>query len=580
MNSRFSAKDLGLTSLWEGGWVPRFRFQTLRCLLLSVILGFAFLIPCQGAPPGKTLVLVLPSDPKSFNPVTAQESTTHEVGRFLFEGLVRFNPLTGAHEGDLASHWSVSDDGSRWIFYLRPEIYWSDGNPVTAEDVIFTFNSLIYNPLIVTSARDVFTFEGEPMRVSARGQRAVSFELPAPFAPFLFIMQQPILPKHILDEAVKSGQFMTSWGVGEDVSRIVGSGPFKLHQYSPGERISLTRNPFYGRRHRSGVDLPRLDRIVLWIFSGPDGGLLKFLEGQSDIHPVSGGDYPVLKTRESGGGFTLYSTGPGMGSNFLVFNQGALAPHKKAWFQNRAFRTAVAHSIDREAMIDIVLNGLGSKQCGPVSPSAANFFNPDTVCHEFDPVKSREILAREGFLDRDRDGILEDREGNPVRFVMLTNAENSQRLQIVQMIREDLSRLGFEVYLQVLDFNSLVVKLLNTRDWDAVLIGMTGTLDPHFGANVWLSSGTLHFWGDRLSGGENPAEKKIDQIFHRASRTLDVAERKSLYDEWQMIVSRELMHIYTILPEVVYAVRDRVRHVTPTAAGGALFSVAEIDKDP
>lgn len=542
-----------------------------------------FLIACLGreglsasAASENTLVLAIPSDPKSFNALVAQETSTTEVTGYLFEGLTEMDPGTGEVRGRLASGWEASPDGLVWTFHIRPEAVWSDGVPLTAADVVFTFRDLIYNPAVLTGAKDIFTMEGRPVQVEAVDERTVRFTLPAPFAPFLLALSQPIFPEHILRRAVETNRFSSTWGTDEAPEKIVGSGPFRLKRYLAGERVELVRNERYWKKDGAGNRLPYLERIVYLVLPSPDVRMLKFLEGEIDLYAVGGADYPVLKPREKEKKFVLAELGASLGSDFLVFNQKAKDPARAAWFARRAFRQAVAYALDRDAMIDIVYNRLGVKQCSPESPSIPFFFNPGTPCYDHDLNKAKAVLAGAGFRDTNGDGFVEDTSGKTVEFLIATNADNPVRMQIAGIIREDLTRLGLKVHLLSVEFNSLVRKLTVSGDWDAAVLGLTGTPDPHFGANVWLSGGSLHFWNPRQEKPATDWEKRIDEIFNQGVKTLERAGRKKLYDEWQEIAARELPLIYTVTAKVVLAYRDRFENVRPTVLGGVFHNIEEI----
>ncbi len=524
-----------------------------------------------------TLVLPIATEPKTFNVLVAQETSSTEVAQYLFEGLTEFNPKTGAVLPDLAASWHHSPDGLVWTFRLRKGVRWSDGSPFTAQDVAFTFEQVIFNPAIPNGARDIFTIQGKPVTLNVLDDDTVEFHLPAPFAPFLFSLTQPIIPKHILEKAVHDGTFSSAWGLGEDPARIVGTGPFRLAKVLPGERVELVRNPYYWRMGHDRRPLPRLDRIILMIIPSQENQLLRFLDGETDLFVMRGSDYPVLKPLEKERNFKIHRTGASLGSSFVALNQQAKEPWKKKWFQNRDFRRALSHGLDRASMADIVFNRFAVKQCSPLSPSVPFFYNDETPCYDHDPGTAKMILTEVvGFQDKDKDGILEDEEGHPLEIVLMTNTEDPARLQLAQMIREDWRRIGIRVHLQPLEFNALVSKLTVTHDWDAVVMGLTGSVDPHFGANVWLSSGNLHFWNP---GGGNATyiETKVDDLFGKAAVTLDRNKRKEYYDEWQRIEGEELPLIPTVLPEVLYAVRDRFAPLTPTALGGPFYPIEEVE---
>ena len=165
--------------------------------------------------------------------------------------------------------------------------------------------------------------------------------------------------------------------------------------------------------------------------------------------------------------------------------------------------------------------------------------------------------------------------GNLVELILMMTAEQPTRFQMAQMIREDWSKLGIKVHLLSLEFNTLVTKLTVTKDWEIALIGLTGSPDPHFGANVWLSGGNLHFWN---LNPKNPSawELEIDELFRKAATTLDKTERQKYYKEWQKLASEELPLIYTVLPEVIYAVRNRFGKLKPTVLGGPFYPIEKV----
>jgi peptide/nickel transport system substrate-binding protein len=550
-----------------------------RLIAGSFLLFFSLGVPSPAfpEPPRKTLVIAVAAEPKSFNELIAQETTTTQVTGFLFEGLTRLNTETGKIEGRLAEGWESDADGLSWTFHLRRDVSWFDGRPFTSGDVVFTYRDLIYNPRVVTPAKDVFTLDGRGIEVTAPDPHTVVFKLPRRFAPLLLALTQSIYPRHVLEKSLENDRFQSTWGVDTPPAEIVGTGPFKLSVYRPGERIELVKNGNYWRKTAGGKRLPHLEKIIMIIVPSPDGRLLKFLEGETDVYQLTGGDFPLLSPRQGRGRFKLWDLGPATGSNFLAFNQGVENPVKRKWFRSLAFRKAVAHALDRGAMIDIIYNGLGEEQCSPLSPSNPVFYNSSVPCYESDPDRSGELLRRVGFADRDGDGFLEDGEGHAVEFLLVTNTENPDRLQMAGMVREDLAKIGIRAHLQPIEFNSLVTKLVASHDWDALILGLTGEVDPHFGANVWKSTGSLHFWNPGAKDPPPEWETRVDRIFEDAVGTLDPEARGALYDEWQNTVARELPMIYTVLPKVVYAIRDRFKNVRPTVLGGPFQNIEWIE---
>jgi peptide/nickel transport system substrate-binding protein len=535
---------------------------------------------------GGHLILSSIANPKSFNPVIAQETSTTAITGYIFEGLTRVSGVTNEVEPNLAKSWEVLPDGLTWTIHLREDVRWNDGRPFTADDVIFTYKQLVYNKDIPTSSRDTFTIEGKEFEVAKADDHTVVFKAPVKFAPFLRVLAQEILPRHILEESVRNGTFNSTWGVDARLAEVVGTGPFMLERYEPSQRVVLKRNPHYWRTDTAGSRLPYLDGIIILIVPNIDVSLLKFQEGETDYYPLRGSDYPILKPLERGKGFTIFRAGPAFGTNFIVFNQNPgksgetgrpyVEPRKLKWFTNARFRRAVAHALDRQAMIDLAMNGLGYPQHSSMSPSAGFFYNPDVIEYAHDPTRAKEMLAAEGFEDRDGDGYREDPAGNKVEFNLFTNAENNVRVKIGDIIRKDLEEIGLQVHFTPLEFNNIVDKLLSTFDWDCILLGLTGGVEPHFGKNVWHSSGQLHEWYPRQKEPATEWEARIDKIFELGVQELDRNKRKELYDEWQVIVSEQVPLVYTVLPESIFAVRNKFGNLYPTAFGGAFHNIEEI----
>lgn len=546
----------------------------------------------QGAPDkhGGQVVFATSSDPKSFNPVTAQETSSTTIISSIFEGLTRTNGITLAVEPCLAKKWSVSEDGLVWTFILQDNVRWSDGKPFSADDVVFTFNDLIYDPDIPSSDRDIFTIDGKKILVEKLDAHTVRFTLPMKFAPFLRSLSTSILPKHKLATALKEGRFNFSWGIDTPVNEIVGTGPYVLKQYLPGQQIALAANPYYWRTTPEGERLPLIERIVFLIVPSQDIALLKFLDGEVDSIPMRGMEYALLKPLEKKKDFTVYDLGSAFSSNFLVFNQNTrvnsktrkpfVDPVKLSWFSNVNFRKAVAHAIDKRRIIEIVMNGLGYPQESSENPNNIAFYNPDVVRYDYDLPLARKILLEQGFSDKNGDGILEDPHGHRVEFNLYTNSDSVERLQIAAIVRRDLELLGLKVNFLGLEFNSIVSKLMANYEWDAIILGLTGGLEPHFGKNVWVSNGQLHFWNP---GQETPAtswEKRVDEIFTEGVQILDDAKRKPLYDEWQKIVSQQLPLIYTVFSANLVAVRNKFENLTPSRFGGIFHNLEELYLKP
>ncbi|MBN1521698.1 MAG: ABC transporter substrate-binding protein, partial [Candidatus Aureabacteria bacterium] len=398
---------------------------------------------------GGTLRLYTISDPKSFNPVIAQETSTTEITGYIFESLLEQDVDTLKMKPRLAESWTRSEDGLVWEFFLREDALWNDGHPLSADDVIFTYNYLVYNEKIPTSTRDILTIRGKRILVEKTGERSVRFILPSPFAPFLRTCGAvEILPRHKYEKYVREDTFHLAMSLDSTTEDIVGTGPFMLEEYKPGQSVLLKRNPLYWKKHGEN-QLPYLEKISFAIFSD-EVALIQFQQKNIDVYGVRGEDFPILKPLEKEKGFVIYNLGPQFGSNFITFNlnndkktDGSyyIDKRKLDLFRKKEFRKAVAYAIDKDFIIDSVFNGFAEIQYTPVSPANTIFYNPEAAekfPYPYDPEKAKELLSQCGLKDINNDGILDYPDGSTVEFNLFTNSGNKLREKICEIIRKDM----------------------------------------------------------------------------------------------------------------------------------------------
>ncbi|MFB2839207.1 ABC transporter substrate-binding protein [Floridanema evergladense] len=540
------------------------------------------------------------SDPKTFNPPFVQEAPSPTS--IMFDGLVTENGLTGKIEPDLAESWTISEDKKKIVFTLKPNLKWSDGKPLTADDVIFTYNEIYLNERIPTDSRDVLRIGASRAlpTVKKLDGRRVEFTVPEPFAPFLRVTGLPILPAHILRKYVNQKNqdgkpvFLTTWGVNTPPNEIVVNGPYTLERYDTSQRIIFRRNPYFWRKDSQGRQQPYIERMVWQIVESTDVALMQFRSGSLDSISVQPDIFSLLKREEKRGNFTIYNGGPASGTNFISFNlnkaknangQPIVNPIKSRWFNTREFRQAVAYAIDRQTMINNVFRGLGKPQNSPISVQSPYYLSPEKglKVYNYNLEKAKELLQKAGFK-YNADGQLLDWDGNRVRFTLMTNSGNKIREAMGAQIKQDLSTIGIQVDFTPINFGTLVDKLSNTRDWECYLLGLTGGVEPNDGANVWNSTGGLHSFNQGPTPGEPPIngwvvsdwEKEIDRLMIAGAQELDENKRKEIYAKFQNIVQEELPVIYLVNPLSLAAVRDRIKGIKYSALGGAFWNIYEL----
>lgn len=529
--------------------------------------------------------------PKTFNPWESKDATSSLFGDLLFDSLVATDVYTGDVIPKLAKNIKISHDKKTYIIDLRHGIKWTDGVPITADDVIFTWNKIVLGGYGNVSTRDSILIDGIPPKFEKIDDYTIKITTPKPFAPFLRLLSVPIAPKHVLEPIIKKGNraFESFWTTSANPKSFVTSGAFKLEEYVPAQRVILKRNPNYYIIDEKHNKLPYLDKYIVLIVGDLNNELLKFEAKELDALSIRGKDVSRYKELEKKSDFTIYNLGPDTGTMFLTFNlntrknpQGKyyIPSKKQAWFNDKNFRKAVDYAIDRENIVFNIANGVGQPLfTAEALPSI--FLNKKLEKgHKRDIPYARKLLRDSGFK-YDSAGVLHDKKGNIVEFDLLTNAGNTEREAIGVMVKEDLNELGIKVNFKPIEFNSLVNKVTNTLDWDAIILAFTGNaLEPHTGKNVWYSYGPLHIFNKREPGKKandiTPWEKEIDGIFDKASLELDFHKRKALYDKYQEIVYDEAPIIYLYSPLRITALRNKFGNVFPTPLGGVIHNPEEI----
>ncbi len=527
---------------------------------------------------GGTLVFSSISDPRTFNPIVAQETSSSTATGYIFEGLVETNFDTTEVEPALAESWTVSKDGRIWTFKLRRGVKFTDGVELTADDVVFTLQA-IFTEGVQTSYRDVLTLADKPIKWRKIDTYTVEFRTDEPFGPFLREIGFEILPKHKLESALKAGgtEFNKTWGVNTPPQEIVGTGPFTLQSYVPGQRLVYLRNPNYWKVDARGNRLPYLTRAVISIVPNLDVSRLQFQAGETDIYGVRPREFADFKGGEGRGNYTVYEIGPAAGIEFLVFNQNprGVKDPKLSWFTNLKFRQAISHAIDRTTIANQVYAGRAKPQFGPLTIADKFFYNPNVKQYPYDPSRSDALLGEAGFK-KGADGVLRDSQGRAVEFTLSTNADNNDRVAIGNLIREDLTKLGIKVNFAPEAFNTLVGKLTGSFNWEAIVIALTGSIDPHGGQNVWKSSGSLHMWAPEQEKAATAWEVEIDRIYDQAATTVDQNKRKQLYNRWQEIAAEQQPFIYLTNTLTSTAVRNTLDNIRPRPFGGSLWNVEQV----
>ena len=520
---------------------------------------------------GGTLVVAQTSEPRTFNPVTATDQPTRDVLSVMSADLVHINRQTLQPELALARRCEASPDGLHYTVTLRDGLRFSDGAPLTADDVAFTF-AVYSDPRVNSPQGDLLRIDGVPITVVKVAPLTVRFDLPAPYAPGDRLFDSFwILPKHELERAYTQGTFAQAWTSSSPAESVATAGPFRLKQYVPGQRVVLERNPYYWKRDEAGKPLPYLDRLEIEFVADQNAQLLRLL-----THEVSAAgrlrpdDFarlaqaPFLNARDAGAGFEY---------NFLFFNWDASSPSAK-WFRSLTFRQAVAHAIDRDAIVRLVYHGMASPISSQVTPGNRLWRAHTLTDYPYDPARADALLREAGFR-RNEAGALADRDGHPVEFPLMVSASNQPRRKMATLIQEDLARVGIRVRVEPMEFGALLDAVLKTRKFEAAIWGIaSGDADPNAEMNVWTSGGTLHVWNMNASTSKTaststtalePWEREVDRLMSVQMTTTAFAARKAAYDRVQQVVSANLPMIFLASPHVLAAAARDLGNFEPAA---------------
>lgn len=543
------------------------------------------------------LVSPVVGEPKTFNYFLSDESSSSDVLGFMYEGLVTVDSTTSEIIPALADSWTISEDGLTITYLLKENLKWSDGEPLTVDDVVFTYNDIILNPEIPTDTIDILRIgvEGKLPEVTKLDERRVQFKIPEPFAPFLRVTGIAILPAHALKDSVSTkdsnGQplYLSKWGTNTDPSEIVCNGPYVIKTFLPGERIVFKRNPYYWRKGENGDSQPFIEEMVWPVVSSQDAQFVRFRSGEADVMAVTPDNFSLIKQDEEQGGYTVYNGGPTTTRLFLTFNlnkgtidgKPVVDPIKSKWFNTLEFRQAVAYAIDRETMLNNIFKGLGEMQNSQIAPQSPYSAEPNLPEYDFNIAKAKELLLSAGFSYEDDQ--LVDAAGHRVRFTLQTNVGNEIREAAGAQIKQNLALLGITVDFQPIDFNKLVTLTSDSLNWDAIVLGFGAGEEPNSSANLWLADGGLHFFNQQppgqppLPGREvYPWEQQISDLYIQAAQELDETKRKALYTKTQELVQENLPFIHLVGQYSMSAVRDKIENVKYTALGGTLWNIYEL----
>ncbi|AWN23769.1 ABC transporter substrate-binding protein [Deinococcus irradiatisoli] len=548
---------------------------------------------------GGTLRMTVAGDFDTYNPLVAQGRPNipelTDAG-----GLLGVDPYTYEYIPYMAQSFTQSKDQRTFTFTLRPELKWSDGQAITADDFITAMK--IYSSDEEANLFSYFTDGGKPVTFKKLGNLQLSITFPRATVQNLeTISYITPLPDHVFGKAFGAGgaagvkAVRALWPIDTDPSKLVVSGDFKVASYKRGERLTLVKNPYYGQWNKdsAGRPVPYMDGIQYSIVKDLNAQLAQFLAGNVDLFSPSNRDQlaQIVAAKNAGklAVDVLANAGPLGSVDYLYFNWNKSSdPFKQALFRNPKFRQAMSQLVNKDQMIDQVLGGLGVAAWTSVYPLYSDWVAPNVDKYKYNPAAANKALDALGFKKRGADGIRVDSKGNRLSFTLVTNSENNRRQQMATIFADEAKKAGVEVKTNFIPFNQaleIIYPSANKTDrkFDAAITGLNGGgfINPVGVASIFECGGDLNGYNqsDKCIA---PWETQQLNLFYKSTAEFDQEKRKAISNQIQQLQVENEGYIYLLSQNGHYAWDSRVQGESPKKIATPLwaslyFGVRDLD---
>lgn len=485
----------------------------------------------NAAPPyGGRIIIGVDGDVDTFNPLFNESSLSQQMTHLLLLGLADLDE-NSQFSPELATSWQSSPDHLKLTYYLREDAYWSDGTPITASDVTFTYD-LLMNPEVPSPRQETTEYIKS---VVADDPHTVTFTFTKAYPDQIFDTAGEILPRHILAGTAPSE--LSSHPFGHNP---VSSGPFVLKKWVDQQYIEIIPNErYFGGR-------PYLEKVIFKVVPDQSNRLLQMQTGEIDMMM----DVPpeeVAYLRQANPNVNIYPVS-GRVYHYMGYN------HSNPLFADKKVRQALTMSIDRAGIINTFLYGFGTPCLGPIPPMIKTVKADNITAFPFNPEKSKEMLAEMGWQDSNHDGWL-DKNGETFNFTLKINAGNQLRSDIAVIIQEQLRRIGVKVDVQTVEWSTLIDEL-QSGDFDASL----GAWSTSFNVDltpIFHSSSTdlFNFVGYR--------NDEVDALITSAREEMDSDIAASTWAKTQRMIYDDQPYTFLFWLDKIVAVNNKFGNVTP-----------------
>lgn len=483
---------------------------------------------------GGTVRFPLGSDPVP-NPITVPGGLASIFGnKALFNSLVRYDSKTLAPVGDLAEGWTFSPDGRALTFKLREGVKWHDGRPFGAEDVKFTFDTMMrreVNARFRSAIRGVTEVViDDPRTVTLR------LENPIPSLPIQLGYNIHMIPKHLLE-----GQDINA--PRDFLAKPIGTGPFKFVEATPGSTLTVERNPDFH------FGAPLLDRITFRIVPDINAQLAQLRSGELDFMLME----PDQVSGVRGAQNIVVQNAAQVNYYYIAYN------NQRPVFREKAVRQALTMGIDRGAIVRDVLGGAGQVAHGPINPLLSWAYTDDVRKIPFDQNGARSLLDEAGWR-AGADGVRE-KGGTRLSFELIVDKGNTTRESVAQIAQQQWKAIGVDAKINVMEFNASLERFVTKRDYDAIVEWYITPPDPDVSA--WYGTGgTSNQWQY-----SNP---QVDDLLNQARTETDLNRRGALYKQFLGIIAEEVPITFLYFPQEIRGLSSRLQGVPPVGIRDAM----------
>ncbi len=471
-----------------------------------------------------TLNLSISSNPSRINPILSTDSASSEISNWIFNGLFKYDK-DGNVVVDLASSYKFKDNQTL-IVNLKENIKWHDGVNLTANDILFTYN-MINNPKIYTPTTTSFT---KVKSVKVINKYSIEIKYKEPYFKALEIWMVGILPYHILKD---EKDLMTS----KFNKHPIGTGSYKLKELKISQDIILNVNKEYFGK------IPKIKKIHYKFVPDPTTSFYMLKQKQLDM----GGLTPIQVDRqidkEFKNDFNIFEK-PSFGYTYLGFNL------KSEKFKDKRIREAISLSINRDELSKILFFGHAKVCNGPFLPGTFAF-NEDIKTPIQNIKKAKRILKEAGFD-----------ENNRFSFEVITNANNSTRVNAAEILQYQLSFSGIDMKIRVMEWQAFLNTIVHPRKFDAIILGWGLSLMPD-AKSIWHSS------SDKTGGFNMVGYKNIevDKLIEQGEITIDKKELSKIYKNIFKKISDDIPYLFLYIPNSITSVNKNIKNVTPALTG-------------